>query len=331
MIGQMIMVGFNGSTLDNKWVKQISLDIEKDRIGGVLLLGRNITSSSKLKALTQHLQSQSKDLPLLIAVDQEGGRVARLSPMKGFKAYPSAFEVADTMTLQEAEETYTSMAQLLKAHHINYNLAPVVDIAQDDSPIIGKKERSFSSYANIVSVYGSTFIDAFTKEKILTSLKHFPGHGSALKDSHLDQTDVSLSWQFDELRPYYDMIRTNKVDSIMVGHLYLKRFDLEYPATLSGIIINGLLRERMQYDGVVISDDMLMKGVSERFSLEDRIILSINAGMDILLFSDYFMKGTNAPKAIKTIIKEALKSGKIKQATIEKSYQRISRMKKGLQ
>ena len=331
MISQMIMVGFNGTTVEDKWVQQIALDIEKQRIGGVVLTGRNIKTSDQLKALTAFLHAQARETPLLVATEQEGGEFSQLSPMKGFTAFLSAFDIMEKMDLTAAFHTYTTMARLLKEHHINYNLAPVVDIAQEDSPSIGQKGRSFSPYANIVSVYSSTFVDAFAKEHILTTLKHFPGYGSASKDAQKEQADISLSWQFDELKPYYDMIKTNKITSVMVSNLYLKRFDLIYPAMLSEIIVNGLLRERMGYQGVVISDDMLSKGISRAFSLEERVVLSINAGVDILLFSDYFLKGTNTPKAIHAIIKEAVTNGAIQEKTIHKAYERIIRMKKGLQ
>lgn len=328
MIGQLLMVGFHGQDVSD--IQPLLDDIAKDRVGGVLLLGRNISSSEQLIKLNKSLQKASKT-PLLIAVDQEGGKVARLKASNGFEDFPSAYNVGSEMDLVEAKSIYSRMAHLLKGHGINYNLAPVVDIHTQNSPIIGSKQRAYSAYPASVSLYAQSFIDAFSEAGVLTSLKHFPGHGSAMVDSHLDITDVSLSWEFSELRPYFDLIQTKKAKSIMIGHVYLKRFDLEHPATLSKTIVNGILRQEMGYEGMVISDDMMMKGVSLEFDMAQRFILALNAGVDMLIVSEPNLDGISTIERFHHLILKALERGEIEKSTIKSAYDRVMALKKEIE
>jgi beta-N-acetylhexosaminidase len=327
MIGQLLMVGFHGE--NSSEIKPIIEAITEEKIGGVLLLGRNIKSPQQLKNLTKSLQNASKT-PLFIAVDQEGGKVARLNASNGFEDFSSAQNVGQNMDLVQAKSHYLKMAQTLKEHGINYNLAPVVDIQNSSAPIIGAKERAFSAFPVSVSLYGQAFVDAHDEIGVITSLKHFPGHGSARADSHTHVTDVSLSWEFDELRPYFDMIQTNRAKSIMVAHVYLKRFDLEYPATLSNAIVNGVLRQEMGYDGMVISDDLLMKGVSQKFNLSQRLILAINAGVDMLIISEPTIEGVSTIERVNHLLQKAVERGDIKEQSIKNAYERIMALKKEL-
>jgi len=328
MIGQILMVGFHGQ--NSSQIEPILKAITEEKIGGVLLLGRNIDSSEQLTALTQDLQNASKT-PLLIAIDQEGGKVARLNASNGFEDFPSPMSVGQNMDLVQAKSLYSRMAHTLKAHGINYNLAPVVDIQNPNAPIIGAKQRAFSPYPTSVSLYAQAFIDAFHEAKVLTSLKHFPGHGSAKADSHTHITDISLSWEFDELRPYFDMIQTNRAKSIMVAHVYLKRFDLEYPATLSRAIIDGVLRKEMGYQGMVISDDLLMKGVSAEFDLAQRLTLAINAGVDMLIISEPKLDGVSTIERVNHILLKAVEQKVIEEEKIKNTYERIMAFKKELE
>lgn len=327
IIGQLLMIGFDGKTPAD--TRHILKAINEDRLGGVLLLGKNIESPEQLNTLTKSLQSQSK-ATIFIAVDQEGGAVARLNEKNGFEDFPSAKTVAKDMSLKKANELYMRMAHTLKAYGINYNLAPVVDVENINSPIIGLKKRSFSSFVATISLYSQAFIDAFKEVGVLTCLKHFPGHGSAVKDSHKTLTDISLTWDFDELRPYFDMIQTKKAQSIMMGHLYLKRFDLKYPASLSSSIVNGVLRTNMAYDGMVISDDLMMEGVSKEFDLKERIILSLKAGVDMLIISSEYLDDNFVVDRFYTIINEALESGELDEKMLREAYSRVIALKKEL-
>lgn len=331
MISQLLMVGFGGTKSSDKWVAQIENDIKKGRIGGVILFRNNIENPTQLQKLTSHLKSIKSKHPVFIAIDQEGGKVQRLTKEKGFTDYPSAFDLARNQTLMDANRVYTAMAKELQANGFNINFGPVVDLnTNPNSPAIGAKQRSYSDKEEIVSAYASEFIDAHKKEGVLTVLKHFPGHGSATADSHLGFTDISKSWDYKELKPYFDFIKRDKVKAVMVGHLSINIFDEHYPASLSKIVINRLLRGKLGFDGVVFSDDMQMKAISDNYTLKESIVSALNAGVDVLVYSSYFLEGSNTPKKVTETIKSALSEGKIKKETIKKAYERVIKLKREL-
>ena len=328
MVAQMIMVGVDGSRPSDKWVKQLREDIEKNRVGGVILFANNIESPEKLKELTYFLSSTSSKYSPFIAIDQEGGKVQRLSEKNGFNSYPSAFKVSKSKTLLESYEIYKKMANELKEHGLNINFAPVVDLnINPNSPAIGLKKRSFSYSEEVVIAYSKKFLRAQEGAGIISVLKHFPGHGSALSGSHHELTDVSDTWEFRELKPYFDLIGHDKVDAVMVGHINLDKFDKVYPATLSKNILKGILRERLDFDEVVFSDDMKMKAISDLYGFEQSIVLAINAGVDVLLYSSYFTSTSSVIKDVTRVIAQAVKDGKIDKKEIEDSYKRIVRLK----
>ena len=331
MIGQMLMVGVGGSSSSDKWVKQLELDIKKKRLGGVILFGNNIENPKQLKQLTTFLSSVKTDNPLFIAIDQEGGKVQRLNAKKGFNSYLSAKDISREKTLIESYDIYKKMADELKQYGFNINFGPVVDLdINPDSPAIGKKRRSYSAEEEIVIAYSSRFINAHKDASVISVLKHFPGHGSALKDSHKYLTDVSDTWEYKELKPYYDFIKYKKADAIMVGHINLDKFDKKYPASLSKTMIKGLLRGQLEFDGVVFSDDMNMKAISDIYGFKQSVILAINAGVDVLVYSSYFTKKSSVLKEVREIIVEAVKNGQIKIEEIEDSYNKIIRLKNGI-
>ena len=328
MVGQMLMVGVGGSKTTDKWVKQLRSDIQNGKIGGVILFANNIKSPKKLKKLTSFLSSAKSKYPLFIAIDQEGGKVQRLSSKNGFTDYPSAFDIARKKTLLESYEIYKRLADELKEYGFNINFAPVVDINIDPkSPAIGAKKRSYSAQEEIVIAYSSEFIKAQKDAGIISVLKHFPGLGSAKTDSHKHLTDVSKTWQYKELKPYYDFIKYEKVEAIMVEHIILDKFDKIYPALLSKKTISGVLRSQLGFKGVVFSDDMNMKAISDIYGFKQSIIMAVNAGVDVLVYSSYFTKKSSVVNEVTKIIIDAVKSGKIDIKTIENSYKRIKGLK----
>ncbi|WP_096017261.1 glycoside hydrolase family 3 N-terminal domain-containing protein [Campylobacter lanienae] len=320
MIGQMIMVGFNGNNANDEWVRQLRLDIKNARIGGVMILARNISSKDGLKNLISYLNSASPKQPLFVAIDEEGGKISRFNKFSDFKHFPSAYKVGSDMNLTIANELYNDMASQLKSLGINMNFAPVVDLHNDISPIIGQKQRAFSTNADEVIAYANEFINAFDAHNIASVLKHFPGHGNAPADTHKVETIVD-SFDFDEIKPYYELIKRKKAKFIMVGHMVIPAIDDSNPATLSRQVITNLLKDSLGFEGVVISDDMLMKGLGG--SLEENAIKAIRAGVDILLVSEYFYNKTNSIKALNDAIFNAVKSGEIQTTRIIDAYNRI--------
>lgn len=292
-IGQMLMVGFRGLDVNDNSI--IISDIKQRHLGGVILFDydvptqtshRNISSPEQLKKLTAKLQLASPEL-LLIAIDQEGGKVARLKQSCGFASAPPAEKLGKTNDPQLTYRYADQIAETLANLGININLAPVVDLnINPDNPVIGKLGRSYSHDPDIVTEHTLQFIKAHHKQKILCALKHFPGHGSSCEDSHLGLTDITNTWTDIELEPFKNIIEKRKADIIMTAHVFNANIDAEFPATLSKITITELLREKLKYDGVVISDDMQMAAISEHYGFETALKLTINAGVDIILIAN---------------------------------------------
>ncbi|MFH0701947.1 MAG: glycoside hydrolase family 3 protein [bacterium] len=328
-ISQMIMMGFHGTESKDYEASKLLNYAKTGEIGGILILKYNIKDKKQITGLIKSFKNaENPQYPLLIAIDQEGGQVQRLNQSNGFKNYPSAKQISESMSPDKAKQIYLDMAESLKDTGINFNLAPVVDLdINPDSPAIGKKQRSFSNDPNKVVLFAEKFIDAHREKKVLTSLKHFPGHGSALSDSHLGFTDVTDTWQNKELLPYFELIKRGKADSIMSSHIFNRNIDDRLPASLSQKHIQQILREKLGYNGVIITDDLQMAAISNNYSFKDTVINAINAGNDILLFSNYFKPDINIPVKVKKIVLKAVKEGKIKRERIEESFSRITQLK----
>jgi beta-N-acetylhexosaminidase len=334
-IGQMLMVGFRGISVNK--TSPIIQDIKKYHLGGIILFDydtpthnpiRNITSPKQLRNLIEGLQVVSSR-PLFIAIDQEGGKITRLKRRFGFPATVSAQYLGEKnrvdFTYKEAEK----IAKTLASVGINFNFAPVVDVnVNPNNPVIGRLRRSFSANPDIVTRHALAFIKAHHKHKIITVLKHFPGHGSSTADSHLAWADVSDTWQGIELNPYRDIILSNQADAIMIAHVFNKLLDSEYPATLSKQTVTGLLRGDLGYKGVVVSDDMQMKAVAKHYKFKEAIMRTIQAGIDIIVIGNNLTYEPKIASRTVRVIKELIKEGKITERRIDESYRRIQDLKK---
>jgi len=335
-IGSMLMVGFMGTSAPKN--SQICRDIAEYDLAGVILFdvnpvnhkqAKNISTKWQLTQLTQELQACSKDGKLLIAVDQEGGKVQRLKSKYGFYGkFPKASDViklSDTRVKQH----YNQMGAELNAVGINYNLAPDVDLAINKrNHVIYRLGRSYGANPKQVVKYASIFMDAMHDNGVLTSLKHFPGHGSSLGDTHKGFVDVTNLWQEVELEPYRMLAQTQTIDTVMVAHVFNKKLDAKYPATLSEKIINGKLRGEFGFDGVVITDDLQMGAINQKYGLKNTLKLAINAGNDILLFGNQLsVKSMVKTRTLVNSIKSLIKSGEVNMSDIEASNRRLEGLK----
>jgi beta-N-acetylhexosaminidase len=188
-------------------------------------------------------------------------------------------------------------------------------------------KRSFSADPAIVSAHALEFVKAHHAEHVLCALKHFPGHGSSRADSHLGFVDVTATWSQQELDPYKALLRTGQVDTIMTAHIFNAKLDPALPATLSRRVLNDILRTNLAYDGVIISDDMDMKAISEFYGFERAVALAVEAGVDILSFANQLVYHPDAAARAVTTILKLVRGGSISLARIEQSHQRISRLK----
>lgn len=331
-IGQMLLVGFRATSVDGS--TPIIHDITQQALGGVVLFdGRNITSPTQLANLVATLQSAARSTPLgaplLVAVDEEGGNVARLSPKNGFPGTYSAATLGQRNDLAFTQAQGSAISQTLASAGINLNLAPVVDLNLNRANrAIGGNGRSFSGDAGIASAHAAAFIAGHSAVGVRTAIKHFPGQGSAGGDTHLGVVDVTANWTDYELLPFQNLLAAGVVDAIMTGHIYNARLDSVYPATLSYATVTGLLREQLGYGGVIISDDLNMAAIKSRYRYEDALALAIGAGVDILTIAD--QTGGGLVERTIDIIAAHVANGAISEARIDASYARISALKSRL-
>ncbi|MDT9546999.1 MAG: glycoside hydrolase family 3 N-terminal domain-containing protein [Chlorobium phaeovibrioides] len=337
-IGQMLMVGFRGTTAESS--PDIRRAIRENHIGGVVLFDydvpsrsrpRNIVSPEQLARLTLDLQTLS-GAPLLIAIDQEGGKVSRLKEAAGFPPSVTAEHLGNINSPDTTTAAARRTARTLRNLNINMNLAPVVDLNTNPrNPVIGGLGRSFSAHPDRVIQNASLTLDAFEKEGILGTLKHFPGHGSSTTDSHLGFTDVTASWSPSELLPYRKIIADGFSGAVMTAHVFNASLDPRYPATLSEATVTGLLRRELGFKGVVLSDDMQMKAIADHYGLEEAVALAINAGVDILVFANNTSRyEPRIARQAAEIIRTLVRKGDISPQRIDASFSRIMALKKQL-
>lgn len=329
MLGQMLLVGFNGTKVNDSGTKIVRNLLRTGKIGGVLLLGNNVRSPRQLKTLTSALYgARAKHMPL-ITIDQEGGLVQRMNRRKGFGGLPSA-KVVSRKGVKYADQVYSRAAGELAAYGVNVNFGPVVDLAVNpQSPIITKIGRSYGKNPLTVSAYAKSFVKAHRAKGILTSVKHFPGHGSAWSDTHKKVTVITSTWHPAELEPYTDMIRNQMVDMIMIGHLIHPQFsDNMRPASLSRKASSYL--RRLGYRGLLITDDLEMGAILKQYSLPEAAVLAARAGNDLLIVAAG--AGVSGKvKRIRAAMKQAVSDGRIPVSQIRASYLRIIATKQRMQ
>ena len=335
-IGQMLLVGFRGAAPAD--CSLVVRDIREHHIGGVVLfdqdvadpaLGRrNIHSPAQVRELLAFLQAQSR-VPLFTAVDQEGGRVNRLKPDYGFPPSISHEELGRLDDERETHRHAATTADTLRAAGFNLNLAPVVDLdANPDNPIIRGKRRSFSADPGVVARHAAAFVRAHRERGVLTCEKHFPGHGSARGDTHLGLVDVTATWTERELEPFRTLAAAGLADMIMTAHVFNARLDPDRPATLSSKVVTGILRERLGFDGVVVSDDMEMRAISSRFGLEESVPAAVEAGIDLLCFGNNLTYDPDIASRAAAILERAVTSGRIPLSRINASHRRLLALKR---
>ena len=283
LAGRVLVVGFAGRELGDRGLRRTLGQIRRGEIAGVMFLRRNVRDEAQVKRLTAAFQEATRRLPVLIALDQEGGRVARLGRRSGFPRAPSAFRVAEGLSLREARVLYARMAHGLRRWGFNVNFGPVVDLHQDSNPIIGRLGRAFAAEPEEVAAYGRAFAEAHLANGVLPAIKHFPGHGSSTRDTHKGTVDVTGTWRAKELRPFAALVPD--VPIVMTGHMVNRTLGGDVPATFSDRILTDLLRGRLGFRGVVVSDDLQMDAIADRTGEERAAELAMRAGVDLLLFS----------------------------------------------
>jgi beta-N-acetylhexosaminidase len=331
-IGQMILIGVPKSELDEKVLEEV----RNGKVGALIFFEKNIPNRpnafASVKKMTWTYQNAAP-IPLFICIDQEGGKVNRLKEKYGFTRSVSAAMLGKYGSLDSVRFYADATAATLAGLGFNVNFAPTVDLAiNKENTVIFKPERSYSYDEDTVVMMAKEVIKQHRKYGVITSLKHFPGHGSSKDDTHFGVADVTNTWSDRELKPFKMLIDSGYADGVMTSHIVNKNLDKNgLPGTLSKDILDGILRKRLGYSGVVFSDDMQMQAISNNYGLEETIRLAINAGVDIMCFSNNIQGSEERTvDKVHAIIKNMVATGQIKPERIDESYQRIMQLKSKL-
>lgn len=325
-VGQVMAVGFDGPELDNGLVEMI----ETYHVGGIIFFARNVESPVQVASLTNAAQAAARtggNPGLLTAIDQEGGRVARLTEDKGFTQFPSAMAIGASRDDAYAAAIAAAMAAELRAVGINTNFAPDLDVNNNpQNPVIGT--RSFGSQPEDVARFGAAFIQGLQSNGVIAFGKHFPGHGDTEVDSHVDLPVVNHNrtrLEAVELVPFRSAIQAGSA-GIMSAHVTFPAFEpiKGLPATLSKAVLTGLLRDEMMFEGVTSSDSLEMGALADSgWPVTAAAPAALKAGIDILLFNrDY-----SHHKAAFHAIKQAVTSGEIPLARLDEAVRRVLTLK----
>ncbi len=339
MIGQMLLVGFRGLTPGE--AAPTVRDIGEHGLGGILLFDRdqpsgggtrNVTSIAQVRSLVAGLQDAARaaghQLPLLVAMDQEGGLVARLSPEHDAFAAPSAAELGARDDPAYTRRVARRIGRDLVAAGVNLDPAPVVDLDRNpDNPIIGALGRSFSADPEVVVREAAAFIQGLHAEGVTAAIKHFPGHGSSTGDTHLGVVNATATWDAVELEPFAELVQAGLPDAVLTAHVYNASLDPDYPATLSRRTIAGILRRQVGWDGAVISDDLQMGAIRAEYGHADAVRLAIEAGVDILTIANQQVFEADVVARTVDIVAGLVEDGRIGEDRIRESWRRIARLK----
>ncbi|MCR5814821.1 MAG: glycoside hydrolase family 3 protein [Desulfovibrio sp.] len=326
MLGAMLMCGFRGSELaSNDPFLQL---VAQGHVGHVILFdrdvqtgkSRNILSRTQLTKLIATVR-QASARPMFVAVDQEGGKVSRLSPRLGFLSLPPARQLGQGNPMSTRSWAQRSAAEMRELG-INLDFAPVADVA-DRQSVIGRHERSFGPNAQNCAQHVAAFGQGLWDRGIIPTLKHFPGIGCAAADTHFQSADIGRCFDNKrDLLPFTFAIRAGWPGMIMVGHAK-SSLDPARPASLSPKVINELLRQTLGWQGVVITDDLQMHAITDAYSLEESIFLAVQAGADILLFGNNLNWQEDLPQRAYASLHKLVSEGRISHERIATSYARI--------
>jgi beta-N-acetylhexosaminidase len=331
--GQLVIVGFTGAKPADAGVRQAHDDLKAGRAGGVIVFDRNIEDPRQLSLLMAHLGSANRVAPPFLAIDEEGGLVERLDSRRGFTPHPSAARVAASRSVEEAAAVFRDMAEEIASQGFNLNLGPVVDLAVNPrNPVVAKLHRSYGTDPAKVAAYADAFVAAHREAGVVTALKHWPGHGSSLSDSHFGIADVSSEWSARETEPFRLLIAAGRADMIMSGHLHHRLWGdrSAEAASLSRKAVSGALRGELAYDGVVITDDLQMLGALKGRRLDQAIVAALAAGNDVVLIGNALDFQERPAAFALAAIEQGLRDGRLERTALLRSVERVMRLKRRL-
>lgn len=322
-VAELLVVGFYGSTSRSLSARLLARQVQRGQVGGVFFVNQNIGTIDELTDLMRLFRTG--DNHPLIAIDHEGGVVQRLTRSHGFTLLPAARTVAQTLSPSEARQLYAIAGQELAAFGFNINLGPVLDVDDPENPVIGRPKRSYGTEPERIVAYAESFTSGFASAGIHCAAKHFPGHGRSTNDSHYEVADVSAHWTEAELEPFARLIASPHAPAmVMTGHLYIDRLATDgRPATVSASIATGLLRQKLGFKGVVITDDIDMDALSHFMSRGEAMVQALAAGNDLIMIKNLFGYDPLLPQRAVRWVREAIAEGILSEAQIAESVERV--------
>lgn len=330
LAGRLLVVGFHGTKPEHKSVRALIDEIAAGRVGGVLLLGRNVRGRKQVARLIGALRDAAPDGRLAVLIDQEGGNVARANARNGFRNFPSARRAA-RMGADKATASFAAMAHDLAEIGVAANLAPVVDLALEPrSGVIARAGRSYGDDPEAVSELAGRFLAAHHAEGVGACLKHFPGHGSVKGDTHQGAVSTAGRWRPDlELTPYRRLAAWDapvRAGCVMTSHLYVPELAgaEDQIVTFSRKALD-VLRWEIGFDGVAITDDLNMGAARAAKPFDEAAAAALAAGHDIVLVSDWRMEGADAPERLAQAVARAVERGMLAPWRLEEAAWRVER------
>jgi beta-N-acetylhexosaminidase len=331
-IASLLVVGFRGQSVNsNDWIVKAI----KDGLGGIILFDRdqltgnkrNITSPSQVKKLITSLRNAAPG-PLIVSIDQEGGLISRLNPSNGFPPTKSEAQIGAINQTAQTVAWAQGMVETMKSIGVTMNFAPVVDLnINKNNPAIAKLGRSFSADPDVVVSNATTEIKVHRAGGIKTSIKHFPGFGSATGNTDFGVVDVSKSWRRSELEPFERLIKTGMADSVLVAHLLNTQIDPSRPMSLSKKAITDLLRGQLGFKGPVVSDDMQATGITKKYGHDEALSLALQAGMDLLVYANQQQYDAGIVEKTLDAAVKLVKNGTLTEAQIDAAVARVDTLR----
>ncbi|MDQ2679612.1 MAG: beta-N-acetylhexosaminidase [Candidatus Eremiobacteraeota bacterium] len=318
LAGGVLCVGFDGVAVDER----LSAELRELMPGGVALFGRNIVSFEQTRALCVQLRALfGVEPPPIIAVDQEGGRVARLTD--GVAAIPAMMALGATGDCSLARRAGAQMAYDLRRCGVNLNFAPSLDLAQvAQNTVIGA--RSFGSDPRMVARLAGAVADGMRENEIVPTFKHFPGHGSTAEDSHLGLPILALdaqTLQTRDLFPFATLLP--QAEAVMTAHIVIEAVDAQHPATLSSLVLTQMLRGELGFAGVCFTDCMQMDAIAKSVGVAQGAVLGLLAGADCITISHSIEIAAQSADAIVA----AVESGELPLSRLREAYDRVQRLR----
>lgn len=326
-VSNILMLGFFGSKSSSFSAKLLARQVRHGQVNGVFFVGENIGNFDELTDLKMLFGSSKHDT--LLAIDHEGGAVQRLSQRHGVAKLPHALRVGSSkLNFNQVKAIYAQAGAEFAKWGFNVNFGPVLDVHDPNNTVIGRYGRSFGGDAYNISLNAAAFVDGFGGHGIICVLKHFPGHGCSVGDSHFEPADISSTWSEGEIEPYKQLISLGRAPMIMSGHLRLDSIEPSgCPATLSRAMIQGLLRDRLGFDGVVVTDDLDMEAITRTHNRRRALIDALKAGNDLIMIKNLFGYDPLLPKRALYWIRQAIKNGELDESRVLEAGNRVSNLK----